>query len=348
MKKIGIITAAILIAILQTTPKVWANHDDPSDIIWYTVSELLEYKEQIDKEFDETCGNDLVCIKDLHCEKKQEDPKYAALYILEARNFLITAINHKTKTFKMLFFDERLDVKKGLGGKTTKLILKDAYISWTEEVAVGRHFDNEYSRNLELYHNNQIEGAHLMLSRRANIDGVGWFSDYNKEVEYQMADNVESAKNSGTILFDLRAVSGLNTSGKIGYSGCLKSEKYREEYGCTLMVSSDKQADFFPIEAPEIEEYQPEDPAPISTPTPTPVPVINPIPNSYTSREHDKSTSPKNSSIIQTPKAPNTGNSFCNQKTIEFPWWLVIIIALADAVVLWLFWPNGKNNKQKH
>lgn len=51
--------------------------------------------------------------------------------------------------------------------------------------------------------------------------------------------------------------------------------------------------------------------------------------------------------FVAVPKSPNTGSmaSPCSQKTIEFPWWLCIIIALGDMVVLWFFWPTPKSPK---
>lgn len=360
MKKLAILIAALIVS-AAITAKTQAVHVDTSDVSWYTVAELLEYKEQMDQEFNQACGDNLTCTRNLHQEKMQTDLKYVALYSLEARTIVVTAINHKDKTFKILFFDERILIRKELGQKITKLVLKDLYLGWFDDVRTINEFNDGYRNHPELYYDNQIEGAHLMLGHRGDIDGMEWYTGYNQEVEYQMSDDTEPVNNLGTIEFKAQAVSGFGGAGTFGYSNCLKSEQYREELGCTMMVSGEKGIDFFPTKSTKEDEEPNNQIASNDSPidqnhgeSTSSQGETNATKNdNYKKTEGDtinaSEPAPVQNSNTKILNSPNTGikTTPCNSKTVEFPWWLVIVIAMADAAVLWLFRPKGKKSSKK-
>ncbi len=108
MKKRPILLLSLFLGVifnLLFSVKSHALSTDGNGITWYTVAELLEYKEQVGIEEREKCSSDVACLKSYRENKKKNDEKYAALATLEPWQIRLTSINLKTGTVKLVIFE---------------------------------------------------------------------------------------------------------------------------------------------------------------------------------------------------------------------------------------------------
>ena len=111
MKKLPKILISTLIisafAPILNSAKTHALYIDDDGAPWWTVAELLEYKESVDAELEATCGSDTDCVRDFYQSKRfnPEDEKTMALIRLIEHQFAVTSINPEQEKIKILFFD---------------------------------------------------------------------------------------------------------------------------------------------------------------------------------------------------------------------------------------------------
>ena len=127
---------------------------------------------------------------------------------------------------------------------------------------------------------------------------------------------------------------------------------------CKLMFSGDQWVSYFPPR----NEIEPEDntisdepvdettePTDESTTEPLPITDIPAQPSGSNGETGNGSATVAEivSQTLTAPlKTPNTGTmaSPCGQKTVDFPWWLIFVIALGDMAILWFFLPRKSKN----
>jgi hypothetical protein len=205
-----------------------------------------------------------------------------------------------------------------------------------------------------------LPGLHTMYVGDETDYGPGWLPAW-EEIELSVAGSDLAQNTSGKIDYAAFAGSHFNAQGYFDISSCLNAPDYEVGMECKLMFSGDQWASYFPPR----NEIEPEDNTvsdeSIDEPVdPTAEPISEPTSEQPTSTEN-ASEQPNNShgeignndaptievvsqaQVLAEPiKAPNTGTMTnpCSQKTIEFPWWLIIVIALGNTIILWLFRPQ--------
>ena len=190
-------------------------------------------------------------------------------------------------------------------------------------------------------------------------------SNDNQEFEISVGGSNLNQNTSGEIAYGAYADPYFNAAGRFIYTSCLSEPDYVEGIECKMMVSPEKGIKFFPPRE-TTEAAEPTDYGDIDNDSQDGLTGQDDVnlrddetseqPEALTAQSETDSggTIPelalgKNTSLQVVdvmPKTPNTGtySNPCAQKTVEFPWWLVVIIALGDAAILWLFWPRGKKH----
>ncbi len=371
-----------LIGSIAANPKASALYKEEDDTTWYSVPELLEYKEELDRETADTCGEDSYCLEELFFSKMDSnDSKFCALEQLTQQQIVVTSVNLTEETIKVLFFDEDMMIKHM--GISERLALGEFYMGWFDEDVERIYNYGIYAEDLM---NDTLPGAHYLYAQRDVSENI---IPANEEYLIDVSSRGLNLNSSGEIAYAAFAEPYFNAMGRFyPYGSCLLEPDYTEGTECRLMLSAEKGQRFFPpretIEA-EVESGSSTSPLAeeatenINKEDPKEENVI-PEETLFHAEEIQDETSEKdytrneeeeienntlsalqNNEIFalgqlnqqsissQTIKSPNTGTNTnpCNQRTVEFPWWLVILIALGDIVVLWLFWPKSHKKSKK-
>ena len=380
MKKIPLIILSLTIGLASIGTRASnasAIYVDTKDNVWYTVPELLKYKEQYDREAEETCGNDSYCLEELYFSKMDSGGiKFQALEQLTQQQIIMTAINPGEETVKVLFFDEDMMMKHM--GISEPLTLGEFYMGWFDHGSdrifnYGIYSDDLFAETLP--------GAHMIYAQK---DNLGDKIPANQEFEISVAGSNLTANASGVISYAAFADPYFNAMGYFGYTSCLMEPDYTEGVECRLMFSAEEGYRYFPprettfkdkladsIEIPQAKDDEKEENDSVETEETND--ETNPEEGSdeLEAEKQDNilgqtedtaelalineelNNPPKieiqQSIITQNIKSPNTGTltAPCAQKTIEFPWWLAILIVLGNTVLLWLFWPKSPKNPKK-
>ncbi len=353
MKKISILFLPILVFGLVLSPQKSAHAAiQAENTTWWSVEEMVEFSHQVDKEKEDLCHDDQVCKENFYLSMYEKGGKYSALLnFLETRVWL-TSINPAKETIKIFYFDEDNMMKQM--GIEEKADLTHLYFGWFDDWS-----GQIYNYNYEQFMDGSISGLHTMYVGDEAENGAGWIPAW-EEVELSVAGSDLIQNTSGKI--DYAAFSGpyFNAQGYFDISNCLNAPDYREGMECKLMISGDQWASYFPPR----NETEPE-----NTITSTLDNSVQAEPVEGTSQreglgeanigneqiavssqpEPISSVSSIQSTKENAVKTPNTGTMTqpCAQKTIEFPWWLVFLIALGDAAIIWLFWPKKSHKNPK-
>lgn len=263
MKKLPTLLISILItsAVFSSlfSAKTQALQTDENDITWYTVPELLAYKEEDDREEQELCGEDLACLKALRDDKLANNPKYNALILLEYRQFAITSINIRDNKIKILFFNEDMRAKQANNAKRDTE-LKLLYMAWVDStIAEPINLD----RNMNKYFNGEMVGVYTLYAHREENDGAGWFTEKDREVEIEVpADSDLKSNVSKTIHYKMSSKYS-NTTGHVGYSRCLSEVDNNPNAECVAMFSAEKGLNYFASVPPETPDDDPGEDKPV-------------------------------------------------------------------------------------
>lgn len=289
---------------------------------WWSVTELLEFYQEVEAEKATECGNNEECKMEFNYSMIDRGLKYSALNNLLEAQIWVTSVNPAAETVKILFFDDDMMLKSM--GIQEKLHLEHLYMGWIED------WNGQiYSYDHEQFTDGSLEGNHIMYDGNTSSNGADWIPAWN-EYELSVAGSNLSKNTLGRIDYAAFAEDNMyNAQGYFDYSDCLNSPYYQEGMECKMMISGDQWVTYSPLR----EETESENSV------------------SIISDEATKKIVLSESPVIESIniKAPDTGSMTnpCIQKTIEFPWWLMLLIALGDIVVLWIFWPKSQKNSKK-
>lgn len=347
MKKLPILLS-FLTASLTLSTLISAKTEALS---FYTVDELLSYREQVNAEETIACGDNTVCLNNFRETRKQNDDKYATLTILEPYQFILTSINPELGTVKLLVFSEDM-ITKYSGGGGQSIELRSLLVGWFDTAEAADQFSRA-ARIPEQFLNNEIPGIHPILGL---VGDEALAVEKDREVEYGIASSILENSNG---YYEYKAKTNLiNKSAHIDYRSCLTAEGYPHGE-CKLIVSSSSiRYIFIPTEEEPLEPELPEEP----TEPGLSVELIEPEqpeepeePASETIKDIEEegittiSEASKPVTSIISPKTPNTG-SYTNvcKKDVEFPWWLGVLIFTGDIIFLWFFGPKNRKNPRKN
>lgn len=334
-KLVGAMAILSLIAGAFSPLGVSAHYLDKKGRSWYTVSELLDYKEEVDMETEQKCGDDTYCKEELYFFRMEsEDLKYQALSQLIQQQFVLTAVNPGAETIKVLFFGE--DAMLKTMGISEKLTLSELYIGWFD-YEIERIFN--YGSYPDQLLTDTMPGAHLIYGRRGTElygewtdegPGEGIMADQEVEIYVPGAELVSNT--SGRIAYAAFAEPYFNAMGTFDYSSCLLEEDYTEGAECQLMFSAEESSRYFPSR--ETVLLAEEDELVIAS--------LAEADESMREKEF-LSQSIKSAEL----KAPNTGAAPIKERQIEFPWWLILLIGLGVMAILWVLWPKSPKTAKK-
>ena len=328
MKKILILLLTLIFCASGNTlfsAKTQALHKDENGVNWWFVEELLNLPEK-DNSVD---------------VGYEEDEESAALRMLRGGRFWITSIDPSEEIVKVLYFDEDEDLRRW--GIEEKQPLDFIFLAW---------FDHENGEIGNYNHNLPIEPQfsetpHLLYAGDAEPFNTEYFPS-NQPIELPL-NSTNLKDNHLGIIYAATFGENYNSKGYFDYSSCF--ENYEEGDTCELVFSPGHGYAYLPVkektmyvdglgEITYIEKYPKEENEEVEENI-----IAEEKPEEKEIEEKEKTD---DSLIRNIPKTPNTGN-YTNgcEKKVEFPWWIVPILVLGDAAVLWLFLPQKSQKKSK-
>ena len=329
MKKIPIVLLGLTMCITSQTfagPSASAMYRE-QNATWWTVPELLEFKEQVEREEFETCGNNQGCKEELffsHLES--EETRYQALDMMLQSRFVITSINPGQEKIKVIYFDEEPMLKRM--GIEEHDPLNHIFMAWFDQ---ENHAITNYSYQYT-YQNQFPDDIHLIyIGDKESYSGTGFPANQEFELPIEvtgLSDNHLASIKVATF------ANQYNSMGQANYLSCTREYDYNAEVGCQIMYSAEQGSRYFPPRETTEAEI-PDGSSPLTQ-------------SSLEGNDKNEiiATSTKSTNEpIGTIKAPETGTSTseCN-KVVEFPWWLALLLVLGNATLLWLFWPKNQKN----
>ncbi len=236
IKLLIILTLSVVFAGVFTTT-THALYIDEDGATWYTVPEMLEYKDITDQEEQKLCGEDINCKQELFFSKIETDEKFRALEQLTEQQIVVTSVNPAKETLKVLFFDEEMMLKRM--GISEKIELGEFYMGW---------FDNDveriynYGSYTEELFADTMPGAHYIY---AQFDNYGNKIPANQEIEISAPGSNLNLNTSGEIAYSAFA-DHFNAVGRFIYTSCLTEPDYVEGTECRLMLSGEKGFKYLP------------------------------------------------------------------------------------------------------
>ena len=333
MKKIPILLLTLTVALgnlLFFSPDSLAIYQD-DDNTWWSVEELLEFSQLVEREEAELCGDDFGCREELFYSRfESEDARYQALNILQEGRFWVTAVNPTEGTLEVLYFDEDQMLKRW--GIEEIQPLDFIFIAWFDHIN-GQIGNYDYNLPIEPQFSDDL---HLIYANSAEFFSEEGFPA-NALFELPINHTNLSENHLGRLY---TAVFGenYNSKGYLDYSSCLSDEDYEEGTTCQLMFSSGRGYSYLPSREEPIED----EPGNALYTTEFIMEENEEI--AENTIEDEIAENQTNEGIIKTEtlaKAPNTGSLTTNcEKIVEFPWWLGLLLITGDITVMWFFWPK--------
>ena len=349
MKKLPIALLGLTMCIIsQTTASssVSAMYREPN-ATWWTVPELLEFKQQVEREESEICGNNQGCKEELFFSNlESEDTRYQALEIMLQSRFVVTSINPGQEKIKVIYFDEEPMLKRM--GIEEHDPLNHIFMAWFDQ-------DNPAITNYSYqypYQNQFPDDIHLLyIGDKESYSSTGFPA--NQEFELPIQPTGLSNNQLASIKVATFA-NQYNSMGQANYLSCTREYDYEAEVGCQMMYSAEQGSRYFPPRE-TIEQNQTNFTDTPNTENPdilaSGIPETKELGDS-TILNHDDTNEIVVTSLKNTNeptdfaiKVPETGTltNECN-KVVEFPWWLALLLMLGNATLLWLFWPKNQKN----
>ena len=315
---------------------------------WYTIAELVEYQKELEAEG--------VGIQNGFIHR--EDDKSRALANYMGMPLSITSFNPSTGTITVHYQGNFLNEN-----------LKNLHIA---RFNAG---DPDYAFNETARYSLPLKpSTRLAVSEREEINGEGWLPP-NQEITFQMIDaNFED--DIDPVFWFFFDTNSNSWGGQYHFRDCLESPDYREGMDCRLVFTKERPL-YIPAEpepepissepiitkpiAPVVPEpvvYESTMPEPAVTKpiAPEPIVTIAPLISQSTSQPAPNPIAPlvattqATQTISQTPnqiEIPNLGETCHKERAVIFPWWLIILMLIGDAAVLWLFWPKNSKKYKK-
>ena len=343
MKKISITLLGLTMCfshVILAGNSAFAMYKAP-DATWWTVQELLDFKEQIKQEEFEICGQNQSCKEELFFTNlESEDTRYQALEMMLQSRFVVTSINPGQEKIKVIYFDEDPMLKRM--GIEEHDPLNHIFMAWfNQDNSAITNYSYQYP-----YQNQFPDDIHLLYIGDKESFGNGNFPS-NQEFELPI-HQTSLANNHLASIKVATFANQYNSMGQANYLSCTREPDYTIGVECRIMYSTEQGPRYFPPRE-TIEQVQSssdvssnEGPATLGSET---------LDNTQLSNSEDNlngltSASPRNENeSANTIKTPETGTltNECN-KVIEFPWWLALLLMLGNATLLWLFWPKNQKN----
>lgn len=312
-----------------------ATATSPPSTYW-TLDELAILAEEIKQ--NSTCEDDFCREMELW-NLRQTDDKYKALSESMAIPLKITSFNPSKGTITIRY-------------STENDRLKNLHIARFD--VGGPDYDfNEAAKNSLPFRS----GTRLVISEKESKNGKNWFPS-NQDVTFQMIDATFSDNIAPVFWFFFDTPNtDWGWGGQYHFKECLESPDYHEGMECRLAYTKERPL-YIPAE-PEPEPIIPEPIAPepvvfepaisesiVATASLTSQSASRPTPNLVAPLVATTQVAqiPQNSDEIE---IPNLGDTCRKERTIILPWWLIVLILIGNAVILWLFWPKNSKKYKK-
>ena len=312
---------------------------------WWSVEELLAYREEVLREEQELCGEDIECRDELFFSKlengNEKDNKFSSLQMLIEQRFVVTSVNPTTGVVKVLYNDEDEWMRRM--GIDEREDLNMLYVGWFEE-----NPEQIYSLPgpIENYLNDEVEGAHKIYGWQ-----IGSEEDYilNSGEEVELPVGTDLSENTFGKIGYVAEANYFNAVGQFDYGSCMAEPDYQPGVECKLMLAAGKASGYFPPRETVEEVF-------IDNGTTAGADEIVDADAETTLEDGSggevaimiEQVNDSGGDIVETEKikVPETGEIQEEKgKVVEMPWWMVVIIASGVGTAAWLFWPNHKKNK---
>ena len=331
-KKIPILILTVTLLGSFTIPKsAFADEDGP-----WTFDEMNTLNQEVEALKDEQCkdsSDPFMCYRTFKWDGENR-PKYETLTAFNENSFTITAINPNKNTIRVYYNSENVNGKH-MGSHD--------YYSDVSELYIGQYRQG-YSGDLSYSIKNNIEDPDLnILYFGARLFTSEGLIPSDIEIELPLVNQLSLSDDMDQRI----SVSYTNTnrasySFSFNYSNCVNSPDYQEGMECQIRYFGFDQPPFYvpampreePVSDTIDEQFATDDQNVLGVQSTQDVERTEGYGGSS-----DGSTA--NSSI--TIKTPYTGalTEEC-AKSVEFPWWLIALILLGNAAIIWWFIPARK------
>ena len=353
--------------------------DNPYGDDYWTLSEVLDLKEDIKNQVREICGigADPFCADMEYNNLRWSSSEGMAVDNL--REFLITSISPKEGKVRYFYQDE--NEWSMFDPYAPRYGLTQLYLGWFNLPVNSMDYGIMWD-----YANNSLSSAVTLVLDEDYFEGP------NQEIERDVVPgSLIGNDRYDEIYYRAFFEDGSVYGGLASYGGCLESSPF-ENTECRLMFSKTTgDGVYLPFEilieqqivdpTPEPEPEPIPDPEPISEPEPEPIsepeselpapepetlepelisdpdsepevvpdpePVSNPESELVSTPEPILASEPQEPAIL--PTTPDTGTvqePISCERTIEFPWWIMLLVAAGEALIIWWFSPTSKNRKK--
>lgn len=239
MKRIFLSIISIFVFGIIFSPPADALYMDNDEATWYSVSELLEYKNEIDQEKLSICGEDFGCRQDYFFRKLETDTEFQALEQLKQNQFIVTSVNPEAGYLRVLFFDE--DMMLAHMGIRETLDINQIYIGWLENDVERIYRDG---MDPSKYIQGEIQGAHHVYYWRHG-DATSNIIQHNTETMINAPGLNQN--NTNQIIYNISSLGNtFSAYGRFDYSNCLLEPDYEVGNECSLMFSPEKGQAYLP------------------------------------------------------------------------------------------------------
>ncbi|MBR3229100.1 hypothetical protein IKF67_02625 [Candidatus Saccharibacteria bacterium] len=298
---------------------------------WWSVEELLAYREEVLQEERELCGEDIECRDELFFSKlengNEKDNKFSSLQMLIEQRFVVTSVNPTTGVVKVLYNDEDEWMRRM--GIDEREDLNMLYVGWFEE-----NPEQIYSLPgpIENYLNDEVEGAHKIYGWQ-----IGSEEDYilNPGEEVELPAGTDLSENTFGKIGYVAEANYFNAVGQFDYGSCMAELDYQSGVECKLMLAAGKASGYSPPREIVEEDNGFIDEISVSEALTTEVGLGGEVAVAIEQKNETERIEAPETGEIQEEKG----------KVVEMPWWMAVIIASGVGTAAWLFWPNHKKNK---
>lgn len=365
MKKRTYLFLSILIICVMTTlvnsRSSFASIKTSDGTTWYSAKEMSAVIEKEMNNIRLYCEEtDYDCWRQIYEVRASSDLRFFITDFFAAKMFVPTIINHEEGTITSVFHNGSF-LEHGYADMTGYSI-DEIYLAWFDYPTYGVFVDLQRFKNSE-----EVDGMHQLYKQYNYEQPIPLFIDY----EMPLADHLPD-----DYMINFHVVGGnFTATGTYDYSHCVNSPSYVPGMECRFMMSEDMGSDYFPFwpgdesdtdlgflnedDGIDYEQllYRPDSFSdllpnePISNPT-EPISYSEETTSGSANSDLESNLTPLDlgsfdQKEISVPSAPNTGLSegpVC-EKTIEFPWWITLLVAMGEVLVLWWFVPTRKNMK---
>ena len=343
------------------------NHEPTSAIMktsdgrtWYSAKEMTAVIENEMAKISLYCEEtDYDCWNKIYEARASSDNRFFITDFFSAKMFVPTIINHEEKTITGVFHNGSF--LEHSYPDLTGYQIDGVYLAWFDYPTYG------IFENLQNFKNDEeVEGMHQIYKQRSHEQYIPLVTEYEMPLLDRLPDDYE---------INYHVAGGNFTStGIYNYSNCINSELYTPGMECRFMMSEDMGSEYFPfwpgdesdtdlsfLDEDDSIDYEqllhpydpfqdfPDEPEPNPTPD-EPESIIEEIPEDIdepTPNEPILASLGDASEPELVPSAPNTGvnRELICEKTIEFPWWITLLVALGEILIIWWFAPTYKNHK---